>query len=148
MCPPLGHPTTEDRWGKIKAGPEIACGRSFFFFFFFCRIMWWKWVTLFGFSFKMANLPPKKIPVAHSACEFMCVHERDVFVYSFSLCVYRNFEVMHTCIQIPPQVFTQIVKQFVSLKLAHMWNLHADWLHTKQCGRASIKVCSQIRRQN
>lgn len=92
----------------------------------------------------MADLPPRKIPVAHSAWEFMRVHERDVFVYSFSLCVYRNVEVMHTCIQILPQVLTQIVKQFVSLKLAHMWNLHADWLHTKQCGQ----VCSQIRRQN
>lgn len=96
----------------------------------------------------MADLPPRKIPVAHSVCEFTRVHERDVFVYSFSPCVYRNFEVMRTCIQIPPQVFTQIVKQFVSLKLAHMWNLHGNWLHTKQCGRASIKVCSQIRRQN
>lgn len=118
------------------------------FFFFFCAISCDGNESLFlvlASKWLVTRQGRYLLLIRH---EFMRVHERDVFVYSFPLCVYRNFEVMHTCIQIPPQVFTQIVKQFVSLKLTHMWNLHADWLHTKQCGQASIKVCSQIRRQN
>lgn len=129
--------------GEIKARPEIARGRCFFM----CRIMWWQWVTPLGFSFKMADLPPKKDTCCSlSVWVYACAWAWCFCVLFFSLCLskLRSYAYVYTD---SSQVFTQIVKQFVSLKLAHMWNLHGDWLHTKQCGRASIKVCSQIRRQ-
>ncbi len=110
-----------------------------------CHAMWWQWVTPLRFSFKMADLLPGKIPVAHSAWVYACAW--DVLCILF-LSVFNKTSKL--CIRVYRFLCKPSPK--LSNSLSH-WNSRTCGIctptgFTKQCGLASIKICSQIRRQN
>lgn len=63
-----------------------------------CHAMWWQWVTPLRFSFKMADLLPGKIPVAHSAWVYACAWAWCFCVFFFSLCLtkLRSYAYVYT----------------------------------------------------
>jgi len=86
MCPPLGRPTTENRWGEIKARPEMACGRCFFFFYVPYHVM----AMSHSFGVKLQNgwSPAKEDTCCSlSVWVYACAWAWCFCVLFFSLCL-------------------------------------------------------------
>ncbi len=83
-----------------------------------CHAMWWQWVTPLRFSFKMADLLPGKIPVAHSAWVYACAWAWCFCVFLFSLMFIKTSKL---CIRV--YRFLRKSSPKLSNSLSH-WNSH------------------------
>lgn len=91
--------------------------------------MWWQWVTPLRFSFKMADLLPGKIPVAHSARVYACAWAWCICVFFFSLMFIKTSKL---CIR---------VYRFLHKSSPKLSNSLSHW-NSRTCGICTPTGCT------